>query len=298
MHHAGLLPDDQRPLSPPSEPGWAAVRNRNPDRSPRDNSCAAGVEQPMLNASFSGELPRPEQLAGFEIHVPGTASLVVGRRIRVVVPRGDIQSAELFIDGRRRPDSGAGRPVLLVPAALLAGRLGCLGDRESLPELLSRGRIQRHDAASERAALEIRIGRQSFFEGRERLVDHAIVEVRRRGGHGREVIHRPDLPDQLARRRIQRVHRRAASPKKTAGVPLASPTVTPARTRCRLESPVGAAGIASSEYTAPVSGSDEHASTDDRGLRSRHRDVAQIESPFELESSGTVELRSSALAAS
>src|SRR5215471_3252734 len=199
MHHAGFLADDQCPLvsAEGNQDGRLSeieirTTRLGTVRTLRDR--APNVERILL-----GELARPEKFAGLETQ-RNNAIARSARWIRIVIARGNIDSAELFINRRRRPDTGAGRPLLLSAQSAFTRWLGRVGDCESLPDLLSGCCVQCDNAASERTALILGISRQNFFERRERLVYDAIVNPRRRSGHGRKVIDRPDFPDQLASR--------------------------------------------------------------------------------------------------
>src|SRR5262245_16962667 len=168
MHHAGFLADDQRPLV-------SAERNQDGRLSEIEiRTIRLGAVRtlwdraPNVECILLGELARPKKFARLETQ--RNNSIARGARwIGIVIARGDIQSTELFVNGRRRPNAGTGRPVLLSARSRFACWLGRVGDCESLPKLLSSRCIQCHDAASEGTALILRISRQNLFERRERL---------------------------------------------------------------------------------------------------------------------------------
>src|SRR5215813_7434325 len=177
MHHARFLADDQCPLV-------SAQRNQDGRLSEIEiRTIRLGAVRTLWDRTANVErillrkLPRPKKLAVFETQRNNGIARRT-RRIGIVVARGDIQSADLVINGRRRPDTGSGRPILLSARSGFTGWLGRVGDGESLPNLLSSCCIQRHDAASERTALILRISRQNFLERRERLVGNASVNRR------------------------------------------------------------------------------------------------------------------------
>src|SRR5262245_7814065 len=132
MHHAGFLADDQCPLV-------SAERNQDGRLSEIEiRTIRLGAVRTLWDRAanieriFLGELARPKKLTGFETQRNNS----IARRawwIGIVIARGNIQSAELFINGRRRPDAGAGRPVLLSARGAFACWLGRVGDCESLP---------------------------------------------------------------------------------------------------------------------------------------------------------------------
>src|SRR5262245_12037543 len=163
VHHAGFLADDQCPLvsAEGNQDGRLSeieirTTRLGTVRTLRDR--APNVERILL-----GELARPEKFAGLETK-RNNGIARSARWIGIVIARGNIDSTELFINRRRRPDAGAGRPLLLSAQGTFARWLGRVGNRESLPDLLSSRCIQCHDASSERTALILRISRQNFFE--------------------------------------------------------------------------------------------------------------------------------------
>ena len=120
------------------------------------------------------ELPRPQQLPRLQIEGEhGVAGL--GDRVRVIVPRGNIERAPLFIDGGCRPDRGAGR-ALLLPCSR---RLRWLRNRKALPDRAAGRGVERDNAAPERTTYRVGVRHQRLFDGREALVDDAFVEQRR-----------------------------------------------------------------------------------------------------------------------
>src|SRR5262245_46651348 len=132
MHHTGFLADDQCPLV-------SAHRNQDGRLSEIEiRTIRLGAVWTLWNRTpnheriLLGELARPTKLARLETQgndgIAGRA-----RWIGIVIARGDVQSAELFINGRRRPDTGTGRPVLLSSRSGFVCRLGRIGDCESLP---------------------------------------------------------------------------------------------------------------------------------------------------------------------
>src|SRR5262245_58838940 len=146
MHDSGFLADDQRALV-------SAERNQDGRLAEIEIwtirlgavrtlwDSAPNVERILL-----GELARPKKLTRFETQrQDGIARRA--RWIGIVIARGHVQSAELLINGRRRPDAGAGRPVLWGTRSRFAYGFGRVRDCESLPELLSSRCIQRHHAA-------------------------------------------------------------------------------------------------------------------------------------------------------
>src|SRR6185312_15846412 len=111
------------------------------------------------------ELARPQPPPRLEIEGEyGVA--VAGRRIRVVVARGDVECALLLVDRRCRPDRGSRRPL-----ALRIGRwFRCFRYRKASPKDASGRRVERHNGAAERTADIVRVRRERLFEGRESLI--------------------------------------------------------------------------------------------------------------------------------
>src|SRR5262249_41457762 len=229
------------------------------------------------------KLPRPKKLAVFETQ-RNNGIARRARRIGIVVASGDIQSSDLFINGRRRPDTGSGRPILLTARSGFTCWLGRVGDGESLPNLLSSCCIQRHDAASERTALKLRITRQKFLERRERLVDNTIVNTRCRSGHGRKMIHRTDSPNQLTCRSVQRIHSGAGISEKHGRSAVRIADSNAGTNLVCFESPVRASRSGVERIDGSRGSCDIYTSTDDRWLRSCDRHSTKIESPFQLQS--------------
>src|SRR5215831_13135637 len=135
MHHAGFLADDQCPLV-------SAQRNQDGRLSEIEiRTIRLGAVRtlwdrtPNVERILFRELPRPKKLAGFETQ-RNNGIARRARRIGIVIAGGDVQSADLFINGRRRPNTGSGRPVLLSALGGFTCWLGRVGDRESLPNLL------------------------------------------------------------------------------------------------------------------------------------------------------------------
>jgi hypothetical protein len=78
--------------------------------------------------------------------------------------------AALRINRRRVPDGRAGRRPLRRPRRILSNLHGRLGDRVALPDLCAVARVERDDAAAERAALVIRLRSGPFLYRRQRDV--------------------------------------------------------------------------------------------------------------------------------
>src|SRR5262245_27989619 len=135
MHHAGFLTDDQCPLV-------SAQRNQDERLSEIEiRTIRLGAVRtlwdrtPNVERILLRKLPRPQKVAGVETQ-RNNGIARRARRIGIVVVRGDIQSADLCINGRRRPDTGSGRPVLLSARSGFTCWLGRVGDCESLTKLL------------------------------------------------------------------------------------------------------------------------------------------------------------------
>src|SRR5262249_30449963 len=111
-----------------------------------------------------------------------------------------------LIDRRSRPDPCTGWTKLLGSGGALASGLRRILNGEGLPKTFAGGGVERDDTASEGATLVFGIGGDCLFEGREGLVDDALVLPRRAGGNGGEMIDRPDFPDQRAGFGIHRVY--------------------------------------------------------------------------------------------
>jgi hypothetical protein len=98
-------------------------------------------------------------------------------------------------------------PKLLGTCSGLACRLCCFGNRERLPDLFSRGCVQCDDAFPKGAALEARVRPEAFLERRKRLIEDALVDLRRRRNQRSKLINRTALPDHPTRGRVQRINR-------------------------------------------------------------------------------------------
>ena len=112
VHHAGFLADHQRSRYARetheyrrlAEVEIGTVRLRAIGQLRGIATVGVGI--------LFGQLFRPQQLSGLEIHgEDGVARF--GGRIGVVVTGGDVEGAELLVEGRRRPDSGSGGSALL-----------------------------------------------------------------------------------------------------------------------------------------------------------------------------------------
>ncbi len=163
VHHSRFLGDDQRSLLAVEldQHGRLAKVEVGPLRLRTIRELRRGAA--VVESIVFGHLARPEQFTGLEIH--GQDGIAGFRRwVRVVVACCDVQHSKLLVDGRRRPDSGAGRSVLLRPRGAFAGGLRRLGNREGLPEFLPCRGVQCDHAPSKRAALIARVRPQPFFE--------------------------------------------------------------------------------------------------------------------------------------
>ena len=183
MHHSRLLSDHQRARLPP--PRFTKMGGCPKSKSgPFDSGqfAAWGLPQAVLKASFSVNCLDHSNSPVLSCIASRVAR--IARRIGIVVSGGNVQHAQLLINGRTGPHAGARRPELLSSRWILVRGLRGLKNSEALPNLLARAGIKRHHAPAKSAAAILRIRSHYFFERAEWLVNHSLVVSRRRGGHG------------------------------------------------------------------------------------------------------------------
>ena len=228
------------------------------------------------------QLPRPADGAGGEVEGDdGVAGR--GRRFGVGVAGSGVDEPPRSVDGRGRPDRPSGRPHEEVAVRIAPARRRRLGDGERLPDDVAGRRVERGEAAAERAAGVLRVGRQQLFQGRDRHIQRSVVQDGGARDARRDVgLHVPP-PDLGAGRRINGVDVgvEVAEEDRVTAVREAADRHRAPDAALRLEGPVRAPGPRVEGIDDAAFAGDEQALSDHGRLRLRGRGVRVAESPAE-----------------
>ena len=195
------------------------------------------------------------------------------RRARVAVAGADVNCIPFGIDGRRRPDSGPGRPPRLHAFLVLAARFRFISDHVRLPDGRAGGCVEGRHASTERAAFVLRSSTLPFFaEARRGDIQAALMQCRRAGHPGQAMVVQLSDPQSFAVRRIDRISVRDPIREVHGVTRCSGPTAWPDHQRAayagfRAKGPVDAAGLGVESVDHAAVAPHEQPTTSHRRLR-------------------------------
>ena len=286
VHHAGFLPRHDQPL---------AVGQRDQNRRLAEvviRSRLLGTVRGVRRAArhgvgvAGGHLRRPLDRAGVEVERHNRVGHRRHRQ-RVRVAGRDVQRLRDRVDGRRRPHGGTRRSPQLRPPGVPGARRRRLGDQVGPPDFITALRIERDDAAAERAAFVGCLPADPFFAGRQRHVQPSVVQDGRSGDPRGAVLVELLLPAQVTGDCVDAVDHRAQIAEVGRRVRGRIRSITDRDRRAHaavgLECPVHAAVLQPQREHAPRSAADEHAIAGDGRIRGRGVLAVEPERPFQLQ---------------
>ena len=261
-------------------------------RAKRFRTLAAGRIRTSASARpdvVGQRLEHPLVTAGLDVHRDDRIARH-RRRAGIVVARGDVDRAASRINRWRSPDAAARRAPDRLAFSVLAARRRRFRNRVGLPHDRSRIRVERGDAAAERAALVARLSALTFFaDTGQRHIQPSVVERGGARGAREDVIvqlARPDLATGVGVHRVRR--RRAVGEVHGVAALSVRALVGTDRDGCpdaglRVVPPVGASRLRVEREDVAALAADEHAVADDGRLRAGGVHTGKPDRPLEFQ---------------